>query len=73
MRRYGSNRYMLVSYFAFQESLAQLFFLFLGISFLGGLFGLVVTLDTSWIAAFPGFLQPLLSPIRQLGRYVHRR
>lgn len=69
----GTNRYMLASYFSFQDSLAQLFFLFLGISFLGGLLGLVVTLDTSWVAGFPGSLQPLLTPIRQIGRYVHRR
>ncbi|HUZ17028.1 MAG TPA: hypothetical protein VMV68_01495 [Spirochaetia bacterium] len=69
----GTNRYVLISYFSLQETLAQLFFLFLGLSFLGALFGLIVTINTSWVESLPGLLQPLLAPVRQIGRYVHRR
>jgi hypothetical protein len=69
----GTNRYVLLSYFSLQETLAQLFFLFLGLSFLGALFGLIVTVNTAWVESLPDLLQPLLAPVRQIGRYVHRR
>jgi hypothetical protein len=37
-------------FFALQGELAQFFFLFLGLTFLGSLAGLVLSLDTSWLA-----------------------
>jgi hypothetical protein len=46
----GADRTFLASFFALQEGLSQFFFLFLGLTFLGGLIGLVLCLDTSWLA-----------------------
>ena len=43
----GANQPFLSDFFAPQAELAQFFFLFLGITFLGGLVGLVLCLDTS--------------------------
>ena len=57
---FGSNRYIAGSYFAMQETLSQFFFLFLGISFLGALFGLIMSADTTWVESVPHSLQPLL-------------
>jgi hypothetical protein len=45
----GANRPFLADFFAPQAELGQFFFLFLGITFLGGLVGLVLCLDTSWL------------------------
>lgn len=57
---FGSNRYIIGNYFAMQETLSQFFFLFLGISFLGALFGLIMSADTAWIESLPRSLQPML-------------
>ena len=46
----GADRTFLASFFALQAELAQFFFLFLGLTFVGGLIGLVLCLDTSWLA-----------------------
>jgi hypothetical protein len=46
---FGANRPFLANFFAVQPELAQFFFLFLGLTFLGGLVGLVFCLDTSWL------------------------
>jgi hypothetical protein len=43
----GANEPFLAGFFAPQAELAQFFFLFLGITFLGGLVGLVLCVDTS--------------------------
>ena len=43
----GANGPFLEGFFAPQAELAQFFFLFLGITFLGGLVGLVLSVDTS--------------------------
>jgi len=43
----GANEPFLSGFFAPQAELAQFFFLFLGITFLGGLVGLVFCVDTS--------------------------
>jgi hypothetical protein len=43
----GANEPFLADFFAPQAELAQFFFLFLGITFLGGLVGLVLCVDTS--------------------------
>ncbi len=43
----GANGPFLEGFFAPQAQLAQFFFLFLGITFLGGLVGLVLSVDTS--------------------------
>jgi hypothetical protein len=43
----GANGPFLEHFFAPQVELAQFFFLFLGITFLGGLVGLVLSVDTS--------------------------
>jgi hypothetical protein len=43
----GANEPFLEGFFAPQAQLAQFFFLFLGITFLGGLVGLVLSADTS--------------------------
>jgi hypothetical protein len=50
----GTNSRLLNEYFAFDSTstLNYLFFFFLSLSFLGGLCGLVVNLDTSWIKEF---------------------
>ena len=48
----GINPFILTEFFALQNALAQFFFLFLGLSFLGGLVGLVMSLDTSWLRHF---------------------
>ena len=43
----GTSNYIVRDFFAIQATLSQVFFLFLGLSFLGGLVGLVLCLDTS--------------------------
>ncbi|OHD23429.1 MAG: hypothetical protein A2064_04035 [Spirochaetes bacterium GWB1_66_5] len=43
----GANEPFLSGFFAPQAGLSQFFFLFLGITFLGGLVGLVLCVDTS--------------------------
>ena len=47
---FGASDPFLSGFFALQGELAQVFFLFLGLTFLGGLAGLVLTLDTSWLS-----------------------
>lgn len=66
---FGSNRYIIGSYFAMQETLSQFFFLFLGISFLGALFGLIMSSDIRWIESLPESLQPLLGRRRRTVRH----
>ena len=44
----GSNSFMVHYFFAFQEMLATIFFLFLSFTFLGSLIGLILNTDTSW-------------------------
>ncbi len=45
----GSNSYMHTDYFFQQDALQQFFYIFLGLTFLGGTVGLVFSLDTSWL------------------------
>ena len=49
---FGTNPSFISEFFALQEDLAQFFFLFLGITLLGGLIGLVVVSDTSWLRGY---------------------
>ncbi len=49
---FGASDHFLSDFFALQAELAQFFFLFLGLTFLGGLAGLVLSLDTSWLGQF---------------------
>ncbi len=44
---FGTNQTFIVDFFALQEELGQFFFLFLGITLLGGLIGLVLVSDIS--------------------------
>ena len=44
----GSNSFIVHYFFAFQDMLATLFFLFLGLTFLGSLIGLILNMDTAW-------------------------
>jgi len=44
----GTDHYITGFYFGVEETLAQFFFLFLGISAIGGIFGLILTVDTAW-------------------------
>jgi hypothetical protein len=46
---FGASDLFLSDFFALQKELAQFFFLFLGLTFLGSLAGLVLSLDTSWM------------------------
>lgn len=46
---FGTNQSFIVEFFALQEELGQFFFLFLGITLLGGLIGLVLVSDISWL------------------------
>jgi hypothetical protein len=46
---FGTNQAFVVEFFALQEELGQFFFLFLGITLLGGLIGLVLVSDISWL------------------------
>ena len=53
---FGTNQSFIVELFALQEELGQFFFLFLGISLLGGLIGLVLVSDLSWLKEYlPNF------------------
>lgn len=45
----GSNSYLHNDYFYQQEGLQQFFFIFLSLTFLGGVGGLILSLDTSWL------------------------
>jgi len=49
---FGTNQNFIVDFFALQEELGQFFFLFLGITLLGGLVGLVLVSDLSWLKAY---------------------
>jgi hypothetical protein len=49
---FGTNSSFISEFFALQEDLAQFFFLFLGITLLGGLIGLVAVSDTSWLRGY---------------------
>ena len=49
---FGTNPSFISEFFALREDLAQFFFLFLGITLLGGLIGLVVVSDTSWVREY---------------------
>ena len=44
----GSNNFIVHYFFAFQDTLSALFFLFLGLTFLGSLIGLILNMDTAW-------------------------
>jgi hypothetical protein len=46
---FGTNQSFIVEFFALQDELGQFFFLFLGITLLGGLIGLVLVGDFSWL------------------------
>ena len=46
---FGTNQSFIVEFFALQEELGQFFFLFLGITLLGGLIGLVLVGDFPWL------------------------
>ncbi|MBN2531764.1 MAG: hypothetical protein JXB88_02670 [Spirochaetales bacterium] len=48
----GTNHFIIDKFFAFQNTLSVLFFLFLGVSLFGGLIGLIIHIDTSWIHDF---------------------
>jgi hypothetical protein len=45
----GINQHFILEFFALQDELSQFFFLFLGITMLGGLIGLVLVTDVSWL------------------------
>jgi hypothetical protein len=47
---FGASDVFLSDFFALQGELSQFFFLFLGLTFLGSLAGLVLSVDTSWLA-----------------------
>lgn len=44
----GSNTFIVHYFFTFQNMLSTLFFLFLGLTFMGSLIGLILNMDTSW-------------------------
>ncbi|MBA7619537.1 hypothetical protein ES703_26876 [subsurface metagenome] len=44
----GINNFIVHDFFALQNALCQFFFLFLGLTLLGSLIGLVLSIDTSW-------------------------
>ena len=46
----GSNTFIVHYFFAFQDMLSTLFFLFLGLTFLGSLIGLILNMDTAWFS-----------------------
>jgi hypothetical protein len=46
---FGTNSLFIPEFFALQAELALFFFLFLGITFLGAVTGLVFSLDTRWL------------------------
>jgi hypothetical protein len=46
---FGTNSLFIPEFFALQAELALFFFLFLGITLLGSLIGLVLSLDTRWL------------------------
>jgi hypothetical protein len=46
---FGASDPFLSGFFALQGELARFFFLFLGLTFLGSLAGLVLSMDTSWL------------------------
>jgi len=46
---FGTNSLFIPEFFALQAELALFFFLFLGITLLGSLAGLVLSLDTRWL------------------------
>ncbi|MBN1697354.1 MAG: hypothetical protein JW881_07555 [Spirochaetales bacterium] len=48
----GTNKYIITDYFSLNNDLAALFFLFLGISLLGGLIGLIANANTPWFDKF---------------------
>jgi hypothetical protein len=45
----GSNSYIHSEFFYQQDGLNQFFFIFLGLTLLGGVGGLIFSLDTSWL------------------------
>jgi hypothetical protein len=45
----GSSSYMHSEFFCRQDGLNQFFFIFLGLTLLGGVGGLIFSLDTSWL------------------------
>jgi hypothetical protein len=49
---FGTNQSFIVEFFALQEELGQFFFLFLGITLLGGLIGLVLVSNLSWLKVY---------------------
>jgi hypothetical protein len=46
---FGTNSLFIPEFFALQAELALFFFLFLGITLLGSVIGLVLSLDTRWL------------------------
>ena len=44
----GSNSFIVHYFFAFHDILSTIFFSFLGLTFLGSLIGLILTMDTAW-------------------------
>ncbi len=44
----GTNNYIVSDFFALQDALSQFFFLFLGLTLVGSLIGLIFSLNTSW-------------------------
>ncbi len=44
----GANSHLNAGYFAVQQTLSQFFYLFLGLSAIGGIFGLILSIDTEW-------------------------
>jgi hypothetical protein len=49
---FGTNQPFIVEFLALHAGLSQFFFLFLGITFLGSVIGLVLSVDTSWLQDF---------------------
>jgi hypothetical protein len=44
----GTNKFIINDFFSFHKDLSMLFFLFLGVSMVGGLIGLIIQVDMSW-------------------------
>jgi hypothetical protein len=49
---FGTNPSLIAGFFALQEDLGEFFFLFLGMTLLGGLTGLILVSDISWLKGY---------------------
>ena len=61
----GTNKFINNEYFAFNNALATLFFIFLGISSFCGLIGLINYIDTSWFNGIQHLQNDILDGINK--------